>query len=208
MTRTKLLRSWFIEPPLSGKLAALWILLSLPLAMLIRSTMDCPDAIGECCTPLIILVMLTAVLLGSVGAGAVAVLAAVASLLVSSNQGTHGQMAMATEGGEVWGMALYVLYCVAVIAAVELTRRTFARHSRYSSPNESSSGIIFSVEQGQAWASWPGNPLPVRLGPAPEVTTMMQDFILQAELAHRLAQYSKSGSGETACACDADRSPG
>jgi len=202
MTRTKLLQSWFVEPPLTGKWAVLWILLSLPAATLIRSTMDCPDAIGECCTPLIILVMLTAVLLGSVGAGLVAVLAAVTSLLLFSRPGTH--MPMAHEGGEFWGMNLYILYCAAVIGAVEFTRRTFARFSRVAGPGESSSGVIFSVEQNQAWASWPGHPSPVRLGPASEVAAMMQDFIRQRELAHRLAQCSKSGSKEATCGCEAD----
>ena len=191
VTRRGLLRSWFVRPPLAGKWAAIWILLTLPIAILIRSTMQCPDPVGECCTPFLVLTLVTAVLLGSLSAIAAAVAAAVVSyLLFAPTQGLH----VGHDGGEFWGLLLYFLFSGAVIWSVDFTRRTFARYSRVGG-EESSSGIIFSSEEGQAWVSWPGNSSPVRLGPDGEVSEMMQDFIAQVHLGRR---FEKMVERETA----------
>ena len=57
---------------------------------------------------------------------------------------------------------------------------------------ERASGVIFSLERGQAWASWPGAAT-VRLGPHKEVAAMMEDFLAQVELGERLAdRYAPS----------------
>jgi len=55
------------------------------------------------------------------------------------------------------------------------------------------SGIIFSLEDGQAWASRPGLGIRVRLGPEAEVTEMMHDFLAQQELAERLNKVAGRG---------------
>jgi len=54
-------------------------------------------------------------------------------------------------------------------------------------PGSSEGGIIFSLENGQAWASWYGRSSPVQLGPQGEVAEMMEDFLAQLELGKRLA---------------------
>ena len=47
-------------------------------------------------------------------------------------------------------------------------------------------GIIFSLERGQVWASWPGTDSNVVLGGKGVVTEMMRDFLAQVELGERL----------------------
>ncbi|WP_156457700.1 hypothetical protein [Altererythrobacter sp. Root672] len=56
------------------------------------------------------------------------------------------------------------------------------------------SGVIFSLRDGEVWASWPGNPNAVRLGEVGEVSAMMRDFLQQVELGERLNR--KSGPSE------------
>jgi hypothetical protein len=47
--------------------------------------------------------------------------------------------------------------------------------------------IVFSLEDGQVWASWYGREMPVHLGPETDVVPMMQDFLAQFELGRKLA---------------------
>jgi hypothetical protein len=190
MTRTALLRSWFVRPPLDAKGAITWFLIAMPAAALIRASMECGDMAGECCTPLFLFVLLSAILLGWAGA----VLATVASIVTAALfwPGAHH---MHANRWEFWGVALFILYSALIIGAVEFTRRTFARFSRLADLQEHSSGIIFSVERGQAWASWPGSPVPVRLGPQDEVAEMMEDFIAQRACSERLARASRPAAG-------------
>jgi len=47
-------------------------------------------------------------------------------------------------------------------------------------------GIIFSLDQGHAWASWYRTGSRVRLGSKEEVAEMMKDFLAQLELGERL----------------------
>lgn len=185
MTRADLLRSWFVLPPLRGKWVILWIIISLPVATVIRSLMHCQSAIGECCAPFFVFVLLSAILLGS-RAAIVAALVSVAVSVLLYSQEAH-QMRMAGDS-EFWGAMLFLLYCLLIVFTVEFVRRSFARFSRLASVKETSSGVIFSLEGGQAWASWPGSPSPVRLGPESEVTEMMHDFIAQVELGKRMAK--------------------
>jgi len=178
----------FVEPPLSGKWILPWLILSLPVAALIRSSMHCPDSISECCTPFFVLALFTAVALGTWPAIATMLTsAAVSVFLFSSASGRFGlvRMPMSSEG-EVFGLLLFFVYCALIIGGVHFTRQTFARYSRLSSRTEWSSGVIFSLEDGQAWASWPGNHSPVRLGPEEEVSAMMEDFIAQVQLGKHL----------------------
>lgn len=51
------------------------------------------------------------------------------------------------------------------------------------------SGVVFSVEDGQVWASWYGVDAPVRLGPCDQVVEMMEDFIAQVELGKSFDRY-------------------
>ena len=57
--------------------------------------------------------------------------------------------------------------------------------------DESTGGVIFSLEKGQVWASWYGQAAPVRLGTRREVSYMMEDFLAQEQVAKR---FSKKNS--------------
>jgi hypothetical protein len=54
--------------------------------------------------------------------------------------------------------------------------------------DEAAGGIVFSLEQGEVWASWYGQGPPMRLGSQRKVSEMMKDFLAQEELGHRLAR--------------------
>ena len=58
-------------------------------------------------------------------------------------------------------------------------------------PRES---LVFSLEDGFVWASWPGAVGSVRLGHYSAVTPVMQDFLDQSELGERLAKKQAPGS--------------
>jgi hypothetical protein len=73
-----------------------------------------------------------------------------------------------------------------IIGVVYLFRRVLAESKRQASG--SPSGIIFSLEKGDALASWKGSGGPVRLRPHDEVEKMMQDFLAQLEVGRRLAR--------------------
>jgi hypothetical protein len=195
MTHTELDQSWFLRPPVRGKWAVVWIVAALPVATIVRSTMMCPDPIGECCTPLFIFVMLTAVMLGWIGAVVATLLSAVVSIALFVPRANGMEMA---PMGEFWSALLFFFYCAMIIGAVEYVRRSFARYSRVAGTKEASSGVVFSIEEGQAWANWPGHASPIRLGPDEEVTAMMKDFVAQVEVAHRLARRSATQHGEAA----------
>jgi hypothetical protein len=47
--------------------------------------------------------------------------------------------------------------------------------------------IVFSMEDGIIWASWPGKGVTVELGHYEGVTHMMRDFLAQCDLGERLA---------------------
>jgi len=55
------------------------------------------------------------------------------------------------------------------------------------------SGVIFSLEGGQVWASWHGEGPPVVLGSKERVSEMMKDFLAQVEVGKRLARYRPDG---------------
>ncbi len=54
--------------------------------------------------------------------------------------------------------------------------------------------IIFSLRDGQVWASWHGWPETVRLGPVGDVAAMMQDFLGQVEVGARLLSSDEGGA--------------
>jgi hypothetical protein len=55
-------------------------------------------------------------------------------------------------------------------------------------------GVFFSLENGQAWASWPTAGFHLRLGPQEDVAAMMKDFVAQVELGKRLSGEARSNA--------------
>jgi hypothetical protein len=87
---------------------------------------------------------------------------------------------------DIAALSTFLGFSAFAILVVQLFRITAARSLRQAGAEARASGIVFSLDSGQAWASWYGIDAPVRLGPEDEVVQMMEDFIAQAELGRQL----------------------
>src|SRR5262245_27474268 len=68
-------------------------------------------------------------------------------------------------------------------------------HPRATRPHRFA--IVFSLERGHVWASWPEGGAAVDLGEVGEVLFMMRDFIAQCELGDRLAALAGAVPAES-----------
>ena len=87
---------------------------------------------------------------------------------------------------DIYGMTAFLIGSGLIIAAVEFIRRELQNMPGPAGNRGMTAGIVFSLENGQAFASWYGNPSAIRLGSQEEVAEMMEDFLAQLELAKRL----------------------
>jgi hypothetical protein len=91
---------------------------------------------------------------------------------------------------DLFAIAVF-LVCAALIIVIVQSARVIVENCPGPLPREhKATGIIFSLEKGQAWASWSGAGN-LRLGPESEVATMMQDFLAQLEVGKRLVGQAK-----------------
>jgi len=127
-------------------------------------------------------VLAVAVLAGWRFALPVAIVSAVACYLLPG---------MAGGTSELIGLFAFLAYCFATISVVALARRMARQSLKDAGADERSGGIVFSAEDGDAWASWYGTDPPVRLGPTTEVARMMEDFLAQVELGKRLLDRNR-----------------
>jgi len=174
------LKQWLKSHPFSGSVALIIGLLAIAIPTAIRASVD-GMVNSMAVTPYIPFVLACAVLLGWWNASLVALVSATIGdvLFVGPpNQFLEGPEDMFVVG-------VFLIVCAAIIGFVEMVRAVF--RDRPAAKDEAS-GIIFSLEKGQAWASRPGLGPPVRLGPQAEVAEMMKDFLAQLELGKRLSQ--------------------
>jgi hypothetical protein len=75
-----------------------------------------------------------------------------------------------------------------IIFLVHAVRKLMARRPLLGHSLDSPAGLIFSLDRGEAWASWYGSGASIRLGPQEEVAAMMEDFLAQLELGEHLIQ--------------------
>jgi hypothetical protein len=111
-----------------------------------------------------------------------AALVAVASALIFDAffMGTPGRI---LEGScNVFGVGSFLIGSTMIIGFVEAIRREVDRLPT----DKPTGGIVFSLQDGEAWASWYGQSAPVRLGRQEEVAEMMEDFLAQLEVGKRL----------------------
>src|SRR3954453_5450199 len=177
---------WLRAPLLTGHSAIVCAMLALALPTLVRAAVN--GVVTGCeFTPYLPFVFLCAVMLRWWQAGAVA-LASVA-ILGGVFEGLPSHMlalpCFLPSAGIFLGAS------AGMIGIAVLVRQIIAKMHR---PDDSSGGIIFSLEKGEGWASWYGHGLPVRLGNRRMVANMMDDFLKQEQLAKRLADRSKSSS--------------
>jgi hypothetical protein len=110
--------------------------------------------------------------------------AVVAELLL---MGPHHNFIMGPCDG--YSVGVLFLGSAVLIGVVHAFRSVIAGcFEPLSSSHYSNGGIVFSLHEGKAWASWYGQKWPVQLGPESEVAEMMEDFLAQVELGKRLAQ--------------------
>ena len=168
MVRATLTR-WLQAPPVTGWLAFVFALAALWIPTIIRLSVS--GVVTGCeFTPYLPFVLLCAILLRWWQAGAVA-LAAVAILGGLFAGSPHHNPACFMPAAAIFLASSAVMIGVAV-----LVRSVIAALQRRGA-DDSSGGIVFSVEKGEVWASWYGQGTPVRLGPERKVSAMMEDFL-------------------------------
>jgi hypothetical protein len=178
-------------PPVAGPLAPLLgaAALAIPTTLL---SLDHALRGGACCTTYVPFVLLCAVLLGPFYASIVAVGAA--GLADALFMGPRYQLLEAPM--DYFGDTASIISSALIIALVCLFRRLLGQRE-LARASISPAGVIFSREKGEVWASWNGEEPPICLGAEKRVHLMMEDYLAQVRLAHRLD-----------CRCDPQSSPG
>jgi len=92
---------------------------------------------------------------------------------------------------ELIGFTIFFASTLLLIALAKAVRLIVENSLRPARPDGIVAPVVFSLEGGQAWASWYGSHSWVRLGPESEVAEMMRDFLAQRELAKRLESSVK-----------------
>ena len=177
MTLVGFLRKWLVATPIAGKPAFALAVAAVALPTLYRMSLTgLVMGIGYC--PYLPFVLLSALLLGWRHATAVALVSVVVvdALFVGPRfQLFEGPTDMLGDLGFLFVSAL-------IIALVQAIRTAF---EDLIAPT-AADGVFFSLEDGQAWASWPTAGFHLRLGPQDDVVEMMKDFVAQVELGKRL----------------------
>jgi hypothetical protein len=165
-------------------LALLCGVLAVAVPTLIRVAVN--GAISGCeYTPYLPFVLLSAILLGWWQAGLVALASAAlfsGIFAIPPSDFFEDTCVMSSAG-------IFFAASAMIIGIVILVRRGIA--VILSHPDEAAGGVIFSMEDGQVWASWYGQGPPVCLGSQKRVGRMMEDFLAQEELVSRLNDPSR-----------------
>lgn len=173
------LTRWLQAPLLTGHRALLCGIFAVALPTAVRAAAS--GAITGCeFTPYLPFVLLSAILLRWWQAAAVAVgsVAVLGGLLGGPLADLHGLTCF------VSGTGIFLASSAMIIGTVMVIRRALGGGRR-------SGGIIFSLENGQVWASWHGSGPPVPLGSQERVSEMMEDFLAQVELGKRFASRNR-----------------
>ena len=174
--------------PLAGPSASVLVVAALAVPTAILS-LDHALPAGACCTTYFPFVLIAAVLLRPIYAA----ITAIGSVGLSDAMfmGPRYEL-LETPMDQFAAIASLVSFAL-ILGLVWLFRRVLAQRARPHVSIESTSGIIFSLEKGVAFASLPGARIPVTLGPEEEVAEMMRDFLAQLDvgkrLTHRQSRY-------------------
>ena len=87
---------------------------------------------------------------------------------------------------DTFGISIFMASAALIILLVQAARLMLEACIKAAPCGDGQTGIIFSLEKGQAWATWCGSERPIRLGPQSEVAEMMEDFLAQLELGKKL----------------------
>ena len=174
-------KDWLVTPPARGRAALLCGLLAVIVPTAVRMSVD-GLVTGFAVTPYVPFMLLSAILLVWNQAAVVALTSAIIADALFI--GPRGQL---LEGpSDLIVVGIFAVAASMVIGFVQIVRNVISDMRMRAKPGNSSGGIVFSLEKGEAWASWYGANTPICLGPEGEVAEMMKDFLAQRELGKRL----------------------
>lgn len=174
------LRQWLSRPPLDGRSALLAALGALTAATAIRAAVN--GIVTGCeFTPYLPFVLFSAILLPWWQAALVASFSV--PLLGLFFMGTPAELVHSECF--VSSAAIFLAASAAMIGLMLIVRGLFVALQR-PGEDEANGGVVFSLEDGEVWASWYGRGRPVLLGSQDKVSSMMHDFLAQVELGKRL----------------------
>jgi uncharacterized protein DUF4118 len=189
MNSTASPKSWLAEPPVKGGWALLGAIAAVGVATLIRASIN-GVVMGGDTIPYVPTVMLSAIFLGWRYAAVVALVSALVAdaLFIGPSQAHY----LLLEGkSDIFGVSGFLATSALIIGFVEALRRALRDVVK-----EHRSQIVFSMRDGQAWASWYGHRSPVHLGTDSAVAETMDDFLTEMKLGKRFAGQS-GGSAKT-----------
>ena len=176
------LARWLQAPPITGWLALVVGLAAIWIPTVVRLAVT--GVVTGCeFTPYLPFVLICAILLRWWQASAVA-LASVATLggLFGGSHAFQLSCFMPAAG-------IFLASSAVMIGVAILTRLGVGALQRPGA-SEASGGIVFSVEEGDVWASWHGQGAPVRLGSRRRVSATMEDFLSQSGSEKGLSERS------------------
>ena len=181
MLGIKTISNWFLAPPVTGKRAYFWSLVAVGVPTAIRASVQGPVT-GIPLLPYVPFVLLAAIGLSWRFAAAVSL----ASALVGSIMFIEPRFIPFAGPTDWFAIMLFLVISAMIIKLVHLLKGVVVE-APGSSAAKRRSGIVFSCEGGDAWASWQGHRCTVRLGTQDEVAEMMEDYLAQRELGKKLA---------------------
>ena len=186
MTLIGYMKKWLLAPPVPARWAPAVALAALAVPTLVRMLVD-GAVTGVGFTPYAPSVLLCAVLLE----WRYAALVALASAALSDALFIGARYQLVEGPSDLFGDFLFLLNAALIICVVQAIRSLARDWRRTPGNGEPSNGLVFSLDRGEAWASWYGADTRVRLGPQEEVAVMMQDFLAQLELGKRLCREAE-----------------
>jgi len=180
MTHADTLKQWLARPAVTGWEAMALAILAVAIPAALRESLR--GIVSGCeTTAFIPFVLFSAIFLGWRHATLVALAAAWSAdfLFMGHN---HRLLDGACD---IFGDGAFLLSSALIIGLVEGIRGQISELPA-SGTERKSGGIVFSLRDGEAWASWYGGGSPVRLGREEDVAEMMEDFLAQLEIGKRL----------------------
>lgn len=167
---------WLQGPPLTGHWALLGAAAAVALPTAVRAAVD--GSVTGCeFTPYLPFVLVAALLLRWWLAAGVA-LTAVLILDGLFLTDLHADACFVSSA------AIFLVSSASMIGIVMLIRSVIAALQHRA--DESAGGVVFSLRDGDVWASWYGQEKTFRLGSQEKVSEMMEDFLAQQEVGRRL----------------------
>jgi hypothetical protein len=175
MTRFGACTTALLRAPIGGIPAFICGLTAITVPTLVRASLDGVVS-GISFSPYLPFVLVSALLLK----WPYAVGVALTSSVVADMMFVDPRFVFIAGPTDVFGMAAFLAASAIAICLVRACK------SYIQGRRPVGEGIVFSLDQGQAWASWHRTGSRVRLGSKDEVTEMMKDFLAQLALGERL----------------------